>query len=372
MWFHESVPQSPFVGLGVLLLVVYFVAYAIGFSVGTTRSFKWIASIAGGLFFVLFGMASGESQIGGMGLLFILSIPVLGWTVPFAIGGVVRRLTTAYFPRVPVSIKVFIAVIGSLALPTMAFHRVILDEYFPPNFQDCVERGFTATLGGRRVRIPFTIGGEVLLSNGKSSERQLQMWDKAEAARLCRGSSDLGEIERFNIDGYIFTHEWGQRWVKDVCVEGVNSLMQATCDFAKLSTAYDSQVDFELVPPHPQMTITRQAELWDWVEKDRTAQRTGVDGITIWGVMKYNKYVSNPVVSVAGVEAADRRPLLFTCRLENQEEKGCGSEEVVSDHINRRFGLSMTMSEVGKALPAAHRAAIRLTEEMFRVQEDSN
>lgn len=147
MWCAKPELQTPLIGFIIVIACIYLGVYALGYYIGATRSFKWVASISGGLLFVLFGMASGEHQIGGFGLLFILSIPILGWTIPFTIGGVVRRLLYAFLPRLPVAIKISIAGIAAFALLALAFHE--LNKSFPIYSKACVTGGFNGSVETR-------------------------------------------------------------------------------------------------------------------------------------------------------------------------------------------------------------------------------
>ena len=69
---------DPLSSLGVLIVVVYFAAYAIGFSTGRSRVFKWIAGGALVVFVFLFSQILDSSFGPFAGLFFLLILPVAG------------------------------------------------------------------------------------------------------------------------------------------------------------------------------------------------------------------------------------------------------------------------------------------------------
>ncbi len=368
MYYEDRILEPvPFADVITFLFFIYVAAYVIGFSVGGSRYFKWIASIAAGVFFVSFGMAAGESQIGGGFVRFLIAIPLLGWSIPFALGGGLRRLVDSFLPRTGQAGRILVAVvglIGPLALvftkpARLAIERQERAEQARLAIEACGRRGISGTFGGFDVHIPIS-PQMVLGADGgvRGDDEAYSLGWSFGWQGLCRRDAKNLSITFLSVHRDP-TNDAKQRWFREECSLNGGSKDAPLCVLYSHSV---KRVFFSAVPLRidvgRKLSKLRQSDA-----NKQSSQEISENGITV--VSKDDK--GRIVARLDGAEGWDDKPVLLVC-WPNGGSMHCSLDEQITPTIVRTVELQTSERNAATDFARARLASDRLFAEITSVK----
>ena len=253
---------DPLSSLGVLIVVVYFAAYAIGFSTGRSRVFKWIAGGALVVFVFLFSQILDSSFGPFAGLFFLLILPVAGWSVPFAFGGLTRRICDHFgWYR---TVRIGVAILGSIALPALFLCPILFKDSDArlaewrgrPDYAKCAEIDMEGILEDMHLRLPInpmldlTAETPGVLEGYVEGVTSYRLDSERSARKFCADRSPIA-LRSIGISTSKYYTDAGEKWLTDNCDKPASSVVDRMCRMRRLGDVGGGSAGFTLQKMSP-------------------------------------------------------------------------------------------------------------------------